>query len=188
MKTVRVKSNKYSKRSIQFGSFLMKFDARGIAELDVTEAEEVELNNILNLYSDSICHLDEVSSRELEAKKQGNIEYLQKIIDSQKEEIKILKIANEEMATENVQLKAELKVYREQGLINKENKKVVAEKVESKTEEQNKVLSELTKKTVDQLKEILTTTFADFKNEWSKLTIKEDIVKYIFNKYQTMAL
>lgn len=190
MKTVRIKSTKYSKTAIQFGSFVMRFNANGIAEIDLRDDnEELQLGDVVKTYSNVLCYLDEVADRELEAKRQGDVQYLNKVIESLREEVKTLKAVNETLATENTQLKIENKVYREQALGKSKNiKETTVNKGEDKKNDEgvvseNKVSDALNKKTVAELKEILNDTFADFKSEWKDLKVKEEIVNYILSKY-----
>ena len=186
MKTLRVKSNKYKKTAIQFGAFLMKFNAAGIAEVDVADTEEeLEFNKVVETYSSSICYLDAVADRELEAKMEGDIQYLNKTIEGLREELKAAKMVNEELATENVQLKAELKVYREHNL--KDSKSKVEESQSSnKSEEEDiqksTIRKALNKKNIEELKSMLNEMFLEFKSEWEGLTLKSDIVNYIVSK------
>lgn len=192
MKTVRVKSNKYHNTAVNFGGFIMKFNKAGIAELDLRDnAEEVKLDETLAQYSDFVCYLDAVTDKEMQAKKNQDVEYLNKTIDSLREELKVAKTVNESLATENTQLKAELKVYREQAF-NKSSiveNKVTEDKIEDKKEENTQAPSsedlirkELNKKTVAQLMDIVEDLFGDDKEEWKSLNKKDDLVNYIIKK------
>lgn len=196
MKTFRIKSNQYRATVIQFGSFLMNFNKNGISEVEVADdVKEKELENLVKSFS-CISYLDEVENELLEAEKEKNIDYLQKIIDSKDKEIKALRISYEEIVSENIQLKGELKAYRQMSKgvgvaaptvttttttdsTSKEDKK------ESDTEKdkvEDKTYKDLEKKTVAELKEILVEVFGEFENEWKPLTKKDDIIFYIVNK------
>lgn len=196
MKTFRIKSNQYRATAIQFGSFLMNFNKNGISEVEVADdVKEKELENLVKSFS-CISYLDEVENELLEAEKEKNIDYLQKIIDSKDKEIKALRISYEEIVSENIQLKGELKAYRQMSKgvgvaaptvttttttdsTSKEDKK------ESDTEKdkvEDKTYKDLEKKTVAELKEILVEVFGEFENEWKPLTKKDDIIFYIVNK------
>lgn len=176
----------------------MNFNKMGIAEVELREEDEEEkLNNIIQQYSNFICYLDEVSNRELEAKKNQDVVYLEKVIEDLRKEKEVLRISNENLAAENVALKAELKVYREQRTFEKdkeENQKVKNEKEEIKEKEEvidkkveekvegDIIKTELNKKTISELKNILSDIFGEDKEEWKSLTKKEDIVEYIYKK------
>lgn len=199
MKTFRIKSNQYKATSIQFGSFLMNFNKNGISEVEVTDdAKEKELENLVKSFS-CISYLDEVENELLEAEKEKNIDYLQKIIDSKDKEIKALRLSYEEIVSENTQLKGELKAYRQMSkgvgvtspiasvdttskVENKESSNKVETKVEEETKIEDKTYKDLEKKTVAELKEILVEVFGEFENEWKPLTKKDDIIFYIVNK------
>lgn len=202
MKIIRIKSEKYQKTSVNFGGFIMNFNKMGIAEVELrSEEEEEKLNNVIQQYSNFICYLDEVSNRELEAKKNQDVTYLEKVIEDLRKEKEVLRISNENLASENVALKAELKVYREQRILEKdkeenkkqeikenkkqEEKKEVKEDKEEKQEikdEGDIIRTELNKKTISELKNILSDIFGEDKEEWKSLTKKEDIVEYIYKK------
>lgn len=200
MKIIRIKSEKYQKTSVNFGGFIMNFNKMGIAEVELREEDEEEkLNNVIQQYSNFICYLDEVSNRELEAKKNQDVVYLEKVIEDLRKEKEVLRISNENLAAENVALKAELKVYREQRAFEKDkeenkesknkeskNKEVEGEKqqevVEGEKIEEDIVKIELNKKTVSELKNILSDIFGEDKEEWKSLVKKEDIVEYIYKK------
>ena len=200
MKTFRIKSNQYRATVIQFGSFLMNFNKNGISEVEVADdVKEKELENLVKSFS-CISYLDEVENELLEAEKEKNIDYLQKIIDSKDKEIKALRISYEEIVSENIQLKGELKAYRQMSkgvgvtspstsvdttskVENKESSNKVEEtKVNEETKIEDKTYKDLEKKTVAELKEILVEVFSEFKNEWKPLTKKDDIIFYIVNK------
>lgn len=202
MKIIRIKSEKYQKTSVNFGGFIMNFNKMGIAEVELrSEEEEEKLNNVIQQYSNFICYLDEVSNRELEAKKNQDVTYLEKVIEDLRKEKEVLRISNENLASENVALKAELKVYREQRILEKnkeenkkqeikenkkqEEKKEIKEDKEEKQEikdEGDIIKTELNKKTISELKNILSDIFGEDKEEWKSLTKKEDIVEYIYKK------
>lgn len=200
MKTFRIKSNQYRATAIQFGSFLMNFNKNGISEVEVADdVKEKELENLVKSFS-CISYLDEVENELLEAEKEKNIDYLQKIIDSKDKEIKALRISYEEIVSENTQLKGELKAYRQMSkgvgvtspstsvdttskVENKESSDKVEEtKVNEETKVEDKTYKDLEKKTVAELKEILVEVFSEFENEWKPLTKKDDIIFYIVNK------
>lgn len=200
MKTFRIKSNQYKATAIQFGSFLMNFNKNGISEVEVADdVKEKELENLVKSFS-CISYLDEVENELLEAEKEKNIDYLQKIIDSKDKEIKALRISYEEIVSENIQLKGELKAYRQMSkgvgvtspstsvdttskVENKESSNKVEEtKVNEETKIEDKTYKDLEKKTVAELKEILVEVFGEFENEWKPLTKKDDIIFYIVNK------
>lgn len=202
MKIIRIKSEKYQKTSVNFGGFIMNFNKMGIAEVELrSEEEEEKLNNVIQQYSNFICYLDEVSNRELEAKKNQDVTYLEKVIEDLRKEKEVLRISNENLASENVALKAELKVYREQRILEKnkeenkkqeikenkkqEEKKEIKEDKEEKQEikdEGDIIKTELNKKTISELKNILSDIFGEDKEEWKSLTKKEDIIEYIYKK------
>lgn len=202
MKIIRIKSEKYQKTSVNFGGFIMNFNKMGIAEVELrSEEEEEKLNNVIQQYSNFICYLDEVSNRELEAKKNQDVTYLEKVIEDLRKEKEVLRISNENLASENVALKAELKVYREQRILEKnkeenkkqeikenkkqEEKKEIKEDKEEKQETKDEgdiIKTELNKKTISELKNILSDIFGEDKEEWKSLTKKEDIVEYIYKK------
>lgn len=195
MKTFRIKSNQYRATAIQFGSFLMNFNKNGISEVEVADdVKEKELENLVKSFS-CISYLDEVENELLEAEKEKNIDYLQKIIDSKDKEIKALRISYEEIVSENTQLKGELKAYRQMskgvGVTSPSTSVDTTSKVENKESSNNKVeetkvedktYKDLEKKTVAELKEILVEVFSEFENEWKPLTKKDDIIFYIVNK------
>lgn len=202
MKIIRIKSEKYQRTSVNFGGFIMNFNKMGIAEVELrSEEEEEKLNNVIQQYSNFICYLDEVSNRELEAKKNQDVTYLEKVIEDLRKEKEVLRISNENLASENVALKAELKVYREQRILEKnkeenkkqeikenkkqEEKKEIKEDKEEKQETKDEgdiIKTELNKKTISELKNILSDIFGEDKEEWKSLTKKEDIVEYIYKK------
>ena len=199
MKTIRIKSKKYFNNSIKYGSFVMKFNSDHIAEVEVENSnKELELDSVVNSYDD-ICYLEDVDNELLEAKKKQNVEYLNKIIASKNEEIKALQLSNETLAKENVQLKAELKAYKE---VKKNKNSITVDfnenqasnvnnsedlKGSNKDFDDESMKTQLNAKTVNELKEILTDTFKDFEKEWKPLTKKEDIILYIMNKTKQLS-
>lgn len=199
MKTIRIKSKKYFNNSIKYGSFIMKFNSDHIAEVEVeNNNKEIELDFVVNSYDD-ICYLEDADNELLEAEKKQNVEYLNKIIASKNEEMKVLQLSNETLAKENIQLKAELKAYKE---VKKNENSVVVDFNENQASNVNNsenlkgsdedsddesMKTQLNTKTVNELKEILTDTFKDFEKEWKPLTKKEDIVIYIMNKTKQLS-
>ena len=192
MKTVRIKSKKYFNNSIKYGSFVMKFNSDYIAEVEVeNDNKELELNSVVDSYDD-ICYLEDADNELLEAKKKQNVEYLNKIIASKDEEIKALQLSNETLAKENIQLKSELKAYKEmkrnsnvEQKENKENENNASEGMTDKGAQDfdnESMKAQLNTKTVNELKEILIDTFGEFEKEWKPLKTKEDIILYIVNK------
>ena len=199
MKTIRIKSKKYFNNSIKYGSFIMKFNSDHIAEIEVeNNNKELELDSVVNSYDD-ICYLEDADNELLEAEKKQNVEYLNKIIASKNEEIKALQLSNETLAKENVQLRAELKAYKEvkknenfvtvdfneNQALNVNNSEDLKDLNEDFDDESMK--TQLNAKTVNELKEILIDTFKDFEKEWKPLTKKEDIVFYIMNKTKQLS-
>lgn len=204
MTTYHIKSDKHIKKSVIFGSFTMNFNAKGIAEVEIqSEAEKLKLESVVKDY-DVIHFLEDSESLQLEAEKEKNVEYLKKIISSKDDEIKVLKISNEDLASENIQLKAELKAFKtikkdtsidKVENIKKEVKEIEEEKGEikeiikeenSKEEKEDLGFSyeELNSKTVAELKDILNSVFGEFNSEWKPLTKKDDIILYIVNKVE----
>lgn len=112
MTTVRVKSTIFKEGKFKFDSFEINFNKLGIAEVELKNDVEVELFSKTVESYPQICYLEDSANEELEGEKQKNIAYLHKIIGTKEEEIKGLKLANEELATTNIQLKTELKYLR----------------------------------------------------------------------------
>ena len=170
----------------------MKFNSDYIAEVEVeNDNKELELNSVVDSYDD-ICYLEDADNELLEAKKKQNVEYLNKIIASKDEEIKALQLSNETVAKENIQLKSELKAYKEmkrnsnvEQKENKENENNASEGMTDKGAQDfdnESMKAQLNTKTVNELKEILINTFGEFEKEWKPLKTKEDIILYIVNK------
>jgi len=212
MKTVRIKSNIFKDGIFKFDSFEVTFDKLGVAEIELkNEQMEDSFTKTIESYP-QICYLEDSANEALEEKKKGDIVYLNKIIESKEEEVKGLKMANEELTIQLVQLQTELKYLRQNKTIKvsiKEEKIVTGEDIKFPTkvaddsleekevikeiftseeeinkisEENSKIYSELNSKTIPQLKDLLSDTFKEFESEWISLTKKDKIITYILNK------
>lgn len=200
MKTSRIKSEKYKGQKIQFGPFVMTFSKQGIAEVDVKDDNvQASLDSIVKAFGADICYLEDSENAALEAQKEKNIEFYKKLVESKDEEIAVLRTSNETLSTELIQVKAELKAYKQmKGVTGVQTASPVdtdkdkgAEKgneggeVEGEkqiSEEFTKTYDELNKKTVAELKDILVEVFGEFESEWKPLTKKDDIITYIIGK------
>lgn len=213
-KTIRVKSDKYSDKSIKFNEFELNFNRDGIAEVKINGEEEmVRLRKMLLEYKDFVYLLDEETSRKMEAEKQKDTKYLLQQLSEKEAYITELEGKVSTLTAENLDLKAKyeslLKVKGSAldnlGKEEEEEDEVNDENNENNKEEQNnsekKELNEeaipvgnkiadekgiteeeLQAKTVVQLKEILSSVFGEFEDEWKPLKKKDDIIFYILNK------
>lgn len=203
MKTSRIKSEKYKGQKIQFGPFVMTFSKQGIAEVDVKDDNvQASLDSIVKAFGADICYLEDSENAALEAQKEKNIEFYKKLVESKDEEIAVLRISNETLSTELIQVKAELKAYKQMkgttgvqaaspvdtdkgkgtDTTSKGNEGGEIEGDKQISEEFTKTYDELNKKTVAELKDILVEVFGEFESEWKSLTKKDDIITYIIGK------
>lgn len=177
MKTYRVKSNKYSKKAIQFGSFVLKFDSEGIAQIDLNDTDGAKFAKIVEAFKPTIFYLEEDISLQLEAEKEKNVDFLKKTIEDKDTEIKTLKISIKDISNQNTQLAAEIKALKQLLSAKEETYKKETTKTDSKV-----LKEELNKKTVVELKELLSVSYEGLEDEWKGLSKKEEIVNYMVEK------
>lgn len=213
-KTIRVKSDKYSDKSIKFNEFELNFNRDGIAEVKVNGEEEmIRLRKMLLEYKDFVYLLDEETSRKMEAEKQKDTKYLLQQLSEKEAYITELEGKVSTLTAENLDLKAKyeslLKVKgsvldnlgkeneEENEVENKNNQEEEQNGKQQLTEEPEQIQGtkiadeegiseeELQKKTVVELKEILSNVFGEFENEWKPLKKKDDMIFYILNKVKS---
>lgn len=166
----KILSKIYKNQSIKFDDFLLKFNEKGEASIEIKEGEKEEFENILKLYPNIYDEKNPPLEEETTIKKenQKNNDSFS-IINEKNKEIESLKSGNfnlakqiKDLKIENEKLKNELKQFTE---VKEEN-----------------IEKELNSKNLNELKAILEDVYADYKDEWKSLTKKDDIITYIISK------
>lgn len=204
---IQVISSVYKSKQVNFGGYLINFDAKGLASLEIEEEKVENFKEILVKYkglifegnkipeSQDIKQKEVVESTEKKAEsnadmtkafemlKSSNVT-LAKENESLKKENESLKKENEALVKENEFLKKENESLKKENEEEKEEKKEIVEQDATSQEdkENDEVTQELNAKTVNELKGILNDIYGDFKEEWKNLVKKDDIVKYIISK------
>lgn len=179
MKNLNLFSPNYKNKKINFGGFILNFDAEGkaIVNLESDEKEAEFRNKVLSVYPNLVSDKKDILNTT--NIKKGNVS----VEEKNSSEYKILKDSNIKLAKENASLKKEKEeLIKENTLLKKEKEELEKQLLSIKKEDSINIDAELNSKSVDELKSILGEIYVDFKEEWKNLTKKEDIIQYIKSK------